>query len=104
MIRQPYTLAMYRVKPGAENSFVAAWRELARTFVSLPAPPVSGTLIRSTNDPGLFYSFGPWKNPAHVAAMRAHPAAMNAFARIRELCIDVTPGEYEMIEHVQIQQ
>ena len=101
---QPFTLAMYRVKPGAEDDFISAWRELARTFTSLPAPPIWARLIRSRSDATLFYSFGPWKDAADVTAMRGHPAAGQALARIRELCLEMIPGEYELVEHVQIQQ
>jgi quinol monooxygenase YgiN len=97
-----YTLAMYRVRPGHENAFLTAWRELARLFSSLTDPPLWGTLIRSTADPALFYSFGPWRDPAHVQAMRSSPAASEAFRRIGECCAEVTPGDYELVEHVEV--
>jgi hypothetical protein len=59
MSEQAYTLAMYRVKAGREDEFVAAWNALASTFSALPEPPLWGTLIRHRADPALFYSFGP---------------------------------------------
>jgi heme-degrading monooxygenase HmoA len=102
MSGQAYTLAMYRVKAGEEDAFVSAWNELARTFSALPAPPLWGTLIRHRTDRTLFYSFGPWRSPEHVAAMRGHPAAAEAFGRLHRLCDEMTPGDYEMVTHVDV--
>lgn len=104
MSKLPYTLAMYRVRRGQEESFIQAWRSLARTFCSLHEPPLWGTLIRSASDSSLFYSFGPWKDAAHIAAMRADAHAREAFERLGALCTELTPGDYEMIEHVDVQR
>lgn len=97
-----YTLAMYRVKEGREDEFVAAWRGLARTFESLPEPPLWGTLIRHRSERTLFYSFGPWRSAEHVGAMRASREAGEAFARLRGLCEELTPGDYEVVTHVEV--
>lgn len=99
---QPYTLAMYRVMPGRQSEFTALWRDLASTFSSLPNPPLWGTLIRSTSDPTVFYSFGPWRSVDHIAAMRANPDAQEAFGRIAALCLKMAPGNYEVVEHVVV--
>ncbi|MDQ3799999.1 MAG: antibiotic biosynthesis monooxygenase [Acidobacteriota bacterium] len=104
MSEQAYTLAMYRVKAGKENDFVAAWNELADTFSSLPNPPLWGTLIRHQTDRTLFYSFGPWRSADDVKQMRASDEALKAFARIRELCEELTPGDFEVITHVDVRQ
>lgn len=102
MSGQAYTLAMYQVKAGREDEFVAAWNELASTFSSLPEPPLWGTLIRHRADRTLFYSFGPWRSPEHVRAMRESPAAGAAFARLRGLCEELTPGDFEVVTHVDV--
>ena len=99
---QPYTLALYRVKPGYEDEFIKRWRSLAETFSSLPSPPIWGTLIRSTSEPGVFYSFGPWRDASDDASMRANPTAQQAFAQIGALCIEMTPGNFEVVEHVVV--
>jgi heme-degrading monooxygenase HmoA len=98
-----YTLAMYRVRAGDEDEFLRAWDELATTFSSLFEPPISGTLIRSTSDPRLFYSFGPWRSAEHVAAMRANPAAGQAFGTLRALCEELVAGDYELVRHLDVQ-
>jgi hypothetical protein len=102
MVETPYTLAMYRVKPGQEEKFVLAWDDLARTFTKLPHPPLWGTLIRSTSEPDVFYSFGPWRSASDVQTMRDHPDAGAAFARIAAACEQMTPGNYEMVRHVDV--
>lgn len=96
---QVYTLGRWVVHPGREDEFVAAWKDLASVFASLehPPPPGSGTLVRSLDDPTLFYSFGPWDDPAHVAEMRAHPQARERIGRLVALCSEATPGGYEVI-------
>jgi hypothetical protein len=103
MTAHAYTLAMYRVSAGKEDQFIRAWDELANSFTSLFEPPISGTLIRHTTDRQLFYSFGPWRSPSHVQAMRSNPAAGSAFATLRGLCDELVAGDYELIRHVDVQ-
>ena len=74
-----YTLTTYRVIPGKEDEFVAAWTALTVTFSSLDNRPYRGTLIQSTRDRTLFHSFGPWESAEHVAVMRSSPQAAAAF-------------------------
>ena len=104
MENNAFTLAMYRVKSGNEDKFIAAWNELADLFVSLPNPPIWGTLIRSVSDPTLFYSFGPWHSGEDVRAMRTNPQAGQLFAKLSELCTELTPGDYELVTHVDVAQ
>ena len=90
---QVYTLGVWHVKERHEAEFIAAWKDLGRIFASLPQPPSNkGLLIQSTTDQTLFYSFGPWRRSEDVAAMRADPSAQAGIKRIRELCIEATPG------------
>jgi hypothetical protein len=99
---RPYTLATYRVMPGREEAFIAAWADLAAVFAALPSPPYWGTLIRSASDPSLFHSFGPWERAEDVRAMRAHPQAGAAFAALGALCREMNPGDYEVVLHVAV--
>jgi len=66
-----YTLATYKVIPDQQDVFVEAWNDLASVFAAFPNPPYWGTLLRSTSDPTLFHSFGPWEDARHIAAMRS---------------------------------
>ena len=94
MAEQPYTLARWLVAPGNEDAFVAAWHELAAFFLSLKQPPRWGTLLRSVDDPRLFYSFGPWPGLEAIAAMRADPRWPDALGRLTALCDEASPGTY----------
>ena len=94
MDEQPYTLARWSVLPGQEAAFVAAWHELATFFLSLKEPPRWGTLLRSLEDPRLFYSFGPWPSMETIAAMRAHPATAGTIGKLTALCEDAQLGTY----------
>lgn len=98
-----YTHATWRVRPGEEEAFVRAWSELADAFTALPRRPLWGTLIRSTADPTVFCSFGPWRSAEDVAAMRADPAAQRALERVRSHCLEAPPGAYELVRHVDLQ-
>lgn len=103
MSDRAYTLASYRVKEGQERAFVSGWKALSEVFSALPDPPLWGTLIRHETDRTLFFSFGPWQSPEHVRAMRDSPVAMEAFRRLGEFCVEISPGNYEEVIHVDVQ-
>ena len=98
-----YTLARYRVKPGQEDAFVAAWNALADSFGSLPAAPIWGALVRSQTEPEVYYSFGPWRSDADIKAMRSDPRARDAFARISEHCVEMAPGDFDLVRRVVVE-
>lgn len=102
MDEQVYTHALWRVKPGEDDAFIAAWSELADAFSSLPAQPLWGTLVRSMADPSVFFSFGPWHRLQDVQAMRADPRAQQAMARVRAHCLEATPEPCTLTRHVQL--
>jgi heme-degrading monooxygenase HmoA len=92
-----YTLAMWRVRPGQEEEFIRAWREdLAGYFLSLPGV-MGGTLLRCVEDPSLFYSFGPWRSLEDIQSMRADPRTTAVMGKLRDLCVEATPGVYERV-------
>jgi quinol monooxygenase YgiN len=101
---QPYTLATYRVIPSEGDEFIKAWDGLAITFSALAHPPHWGALIRSTIDPTLFHSFGPWESAQHIAAMRNSPEATASFKAIRNLCVEMLAGDYELVAHVRVRE
>ena len=93
-----YTLAMWRVKAGKEEEFIAAWKgELAEYFLSLTNPPGTGTLVRSVEDPQLFYSFGPWRNLADIQQMRSDPRTPEMIGKIAALCEEAKPGTFQLV-------
>ena len=95
-----YTLGVWKVKPGQEESFIAVWRELGNFFLSLPKPPGPGTLVQSLEDATLFYSFGPWNSLEDIQAMRAHPQAPAMIGKLASLCEQATPGSFRLVATV----
>lgn len=91
-----YTLGRWVVKPGMEPAFVAAWRELGTVFLGLTQPPGAGTLLQSTEEPRLFYSFGPWPSLQAIEAMRVDPTATTAIRRLIDLCETAEPGTFRV--------
>ena len=83
---RPYTVGQWRPHPGREEDFIAAWLELSELFKALDAPPGDGVLLRSLEDPRLFYSVGGWRQLADIKAMRAHPEAQAGLAKLASLC------------------
>ena len=99
MTESVYTLGVWRVKPGNEAAFIAAWKDLGAIFLRLPQPPEAGTgtLIQSLTNPSLFYSFGPWKSLDDVQAMREDVTAQDGIARLWALCTEATPGSFQVV-------
>jgi quinol monooxygenase YgiN len=97
-----YTHALWRVKPGHEEEFIAAWKALADTFLHLPTPSSHGTLIQSLTDPTLFYSFGPWDRLEDIEAMRQDPQARQAIQDVMALCTEATPSSYRVVAEIRL--
>jgi heme-degrading monooxygenase HmoA len=93
-----YTLAMWRVKEGKEEEFVEAWKnDLGDYFLRLPNPPGTGTLIRSVEDPQLFYSFGPWRSLEDIQKMRSDPRTKEVIGKLATLCEEAKPGTFRVV-------
>jgi heme-degrading monooxygenase HmoA len=67
-----YTSGDWYIKPGAEDSFVAAWTEFAEWTVAHVPGGTFAKLLQDESDPYHFMSFGPWRDQDAVAAWRAH--------------------------------
>ena len=96
-----YTLARWKVKPGLEEQFIQAWKEMGEVFLTLPRPATQGTLVRSMTEPSVFFSFGPWKDSAEIEAMRTDLEAKDAMQRVIDLCEEATPGTYEVVAEIR---
>jgi hypothetical protein len=97
-----YTHAEWLVLPGREDEFIAAWKELGSAFGALEHPPLWGSLLRSSTEPRLFYSFGPWRSADDVTAMRSHAPTLAVLQRVRSLCERATPAGYERVAHIDL--
>ena len=79
-----YTHGIWRVKPGKEDDFVAAWQELAEWALRDIEGSRGARLMQDRDEPTRFYTLGPWDSPDAVQRFREHPSFTEKFARVRE--------------------
>jgi len=95
-----YTLGAWHVKPGAEEAFIAAWKNLEALFMSLPQQPGPGTLVQSIDQPQLLYSFGSWPSMEAIRAMRSNPRVPEMIGQLSALCEEAKPGTFRVVATV----
>lgn len=89
---QPYTFAVWSVRPGREDDFVAGWRELAEwTAANAPGAGIS-RLLQDEDQPTRFISVGPWDDKDAIAASRSQLGFQERIARLREMLETFTPA------------
>lgn len=79
-----YTLALWRVKAGREDDFVAAWQELAH-LTQRDFPGTSAVLMRDRDTPTTFISSGPWDSLGEIEAWRASQTFQVGVEKLREV-------------------
>jgi quinol monooxygenase YgiN len=95
-----YTHGTWIVKPGREDEFVAAWRELgAWTLGRIPA--AHGTLLRDREIPNRFVSFGPWESIEVIESWRADPEFQRRVGAMRELLESFEPWTMDPVAEVR---
>ena len=77
-----YTLGIWTVRPGAEDDFVAAWRDMAAGTVT-DFPAATAMLLRDRDRPNLFISYGPWQSLAEIESWRGSAVFRDGVARMR---------------------
>ena len=78
-----WTHGKWTVTPGRERDFVSLWEELGDWTVKA-FPRARGTLLRDTERPNVFLSFGPWPDSETAAAGEAQRSSREHTAAIRE--------------------
>jgi heme-degrading monooxygenase HmoA len=79
-----YTLGVWTAKPGREEEFVDAWREMA-TRTAAEFDGASAVLLRDRDQANRFISSGPWESLEQVRAWRESSTFRQGLARIRGL-------------------
>ncbi len=91
-----YTVGIWTVRAGREDEFVRHWDDLAqRTLIDFP--DATGTLVRHSEQPNRFVSFGPWDSPEQVAGWRDTDYFKEGVARMQDLLEAFEPGTYEAV-------
>jgi heme-degrading monooxygenase HmoA len=97
-VTEPWTHGRWRVKPGREQEFVEAWRELAEWSLKEFPEARGAKLLRDRDQPNRFYSFGVWDSDEAVARWRAHSGFSEAIERMSELIEELEPITADGIE------
>ena len=93
---QPHTVGIWRAKPGREDDFIAAWREMATWTTDDVGEIGGGRLLQDQNDPTRFYSFGSWSSNEAIAAWRALPGFKHHLAGMDGLLEDFKTETLEL--------
>jgi heme-degrading monooxygenase HmoA len=91
-----YTHTTWHVKQGREEEFVRCWEEWVEWShrEGLQAPAL---LLRDTESPQKFVSFGPWESAAAVGSWRALAGYQERVARLREAVDGFEPRTFEVV-------
>ena len=77
-----YMVGLWRVKPGEEDAFVSAWRDMA-TATAREFADASAVLLRDRDIPSLFISAGPWESLEQIETWRASATFTSGVGEIR---------------------
>lgn len=93
---QPYTFAVWIVKPGREDDFVAGWREMAEwTAANAPGAGI-GRLLQDEDQPTRFISIGPWDDKDAIAVWRSQLGLQERVGKLREMLETFTPANLDL--------
>ena len=94
-----YTSISWKVRPGNEDAFVNAWKNLAaRTIADFPG--ATATLLRDRDDPTLFISYGPWESIDQIEQWRVSETFQNGAGEIRPLLAEFTVRTLDSVASV----
>jgi hypothetical protein len=96
-----YTHVTWRAREGQVEMFIEAWNALGDLFTLLEHPPIEVTLIRRADDPSVFHSIASWRSLADAQAVSDDRRAIDALARISELCAEGMPAVYEVVRQIR---
>lgn len=92
-----YVAAYWKVKSGNEDEFIERWKEFTGwTTANVPGAK-SFTLLRNTEDPQYFISFGTWADRDAIQSWFDMPGFMGRYMSARELC-DEQVGAVHTVE------
>jgi heme-degrading monooxygenase HmoA len=95
-----YTHTTWRVKEGSEEEFVHRWSEWAEWSRRQGLVEIA-LLLRDTEDPRRFVSFGPWESVAAIAGWRALPGYQERVDRLRRVVDAFEPHTFEVVARAE---
>lgn len=91
-----YTHTTWRVREGNEEEFVRCWGEWAE-WSRRQGLVENALLLRDTEDPQRFVSFGPWESVGAIAGWRALPGYQERVDRLRRVVDGFEPRTLEVV-------
>ena len=97
---ETYTSGSWTVREGAEDEFVAAWRDFAGWARTMPG---CGTLnlVRDTEDASSFRSFGSWESFEAQRAWKSEPEFKERIGRVIRHTTSFTPSTHALVARVE---
>ncbi len=90
------SVSVWTVKPGREDEFVQAWRELADfTALQMVGRKAPSRLLRDHDQPNRFVSVAEWDSAATLRAWRAGPHFSERVNRMGGMLEDFIPMTLE---------
>ncbi len=91
-----YTYTTWQSRPGMEDEFVKRWEEWIE-WSHHQGLGASARLLRDTERPGTFVSFGPWASTSAVASWRARSGYHERVTRLQEVVESFEPHTLELV-------
>ena len=88
---QPYTMGIWKVKPGNEEAFASAWKTFADWSFKNQEGAGHGYLLEDPENPQSFVSFGWWESVDAIRKWRARPEFNEFVGKAKALCDDFQP-------------
>jgi heme-degrading monooxygenase HmoA len=91
-----YTVGIWHVRPGDEDTFIAAWRLMA-TNTAGDFAGATAVLLRDRDEPGLFVSAGPWESLEQIESWRASATFATGVRSIRPYLEQFEPHTMDVV-------
>jgi heme-degrading monooxygenase HmoA len=82
---EPFTHALWKIKPGRANEFVTAWESFAAWAREQTPGILWGVLLRDSEDANLFASTGAWDQAEDIALFVENPGTQQRLEGILQL-------------------
>ncbi len=93
-----YQQALYVVKDGNEDLFIAAWDKFINALAEASvAQFIKGTLIQNQSNSKIFYSFGSWESLEPIKNLQQNTAIKNTLSNMSNLCEKVEADSYTIV-------
>ncbi len=94
---QLFTLGIWHVRPGKEDTFIAEWKSFAEWSSRNQSGSGTGYLLRDDGQPQTFISFGAWESPEDITVWRSSAEFQSFAAKAKLLCESFVPHAMKLV-------